>query len=162
MKKKLTALAFFTYSAAALGNDGMIIEVPGSPLTITSYEVAYQEDSRYAREGVRHRVTVENDGDQDVSAYGIGFFAFDAFNRNMGRPLTGIDMDTVSVGGSSSGGWVQSVSAAFTFQGYGTGVAYVRKARLADGTVWEGDMEYVLQQLQDIESGLSLEDILED
>lgn len=37
---------------------------------------------------------------------------------------------------------------------YGTGVAYVRQARLADGSFWQADMDYVLHELQKNESGL--------
>lgn len=159
----MTRLALFLFSLAftamATANETRIIEVPGAPLRIKSYEADYQKEQKYTREGIRHSVSVMNDGDVEVVAYGIGFFAFDAFNESMGRPLTGIDMDSVAPGLGSSGVWSQRPSAAFTFQNYGTGVAYVRQVRLADGTVWKADMEYVLRELQKIESDLSLEDI---
>lgn len=163
MNLKLCVLiAATTFSVSALAEEARTIAVPGAPLKITTYQAVYQADERYQTEGIKHSVTVTNGGSQGVAAFGIGFFAFDAFNDNMGRPLTGIDMDSVGVGEESSGAWVQRVSAPFTFQKYGTGVAYVRSARLADGSVWEADLEFVLQELQKIESDLKLEDIAEE
>lgn len=160
--KNLAALTFLflLVSQNAMANDARIIEIPGAPLSIMSYEASYQEEERYTREGIRHSVKVKNEGSADVLAYGIGFFAFDAFNHSMGRPLTGIAMNTVPPGKEQSGAWSQRPSAAFTFKWYGTGVAYVRQARLSDGTVWQADMDFVLRELQKIESGLSLEDIV--
>lgn len=156
---KLAILMVFVASNTIAG-EAIVIDVPGAPLAIQNYEATYQEDSRYSREGIRHSVSITNNGDQDVLAYGIGFFAFDAFNENMGRPLNGIDMDTISVGSSSPGAWIQSPPSSFTFRNYGTGVSYVRIARMADGSVWEADMDYVLSELQKIESDLLLEDII--
>lgn len=160
--KSSVFIAAVAFSFMALAEEARIIAVPGAPLTITAYQAVYQEDGRYQTEGVKHSVTVSNGGGNEVAAFGIGFFAFDAFNDNMGRPLTGIDMDSVELGGESSGTWVQRVAAPFTFQKYGTGVAYVRRARLKDGSVWEADLEFVLQELQKIESDLKLEDIAEE
>lgn len=160
MKYIMFVFLLFSVSVNAQLNDVKIIVVPGAPLDIVKYEATYQEDSRYSNEGVRHSVTLKNNGTQAVVAYGVGFFAFDAFNRSMGRPLTGIDMDTVSVGAEGGGTWNQRPSAAFTFKSYGTGVAYLRQARLADGTIWHADMEYVLRELQGIENGLSMDDIV--
>ena len=156
-----TALLMLAITSLAFAeNPVRIIEVPGAPLEIVEYEARYQEDSRYVTEGVRHGVTVRNPGNQAVVALGIGFYAFDAFNRYMGRPLTGISMRTLDAGDTSEGMvWVQRPSAAFTFSSYGMGVAYVRIARLADGTVWEADMDYVLQRLQEFEEGLTLDDL---
>lgn len=163
MKNLITAIFFLLLCAQhAFANDARIIEVPGAPLTIISYKVSHQEEGRYTREGIRHSINVKNNGSRDVLAYGIGFFAFDAFNHAMGRPLTGIDMDSIAPGAESSGTWSQSSSVAFTFKKYGTGVAYVRQARLSDGTIWHADMDFVLRELQKIESGLSLDDLVPD
>lgn len=116
--KNLAALTFLflLVSQNAMANDARIIEIPGAPLSIMSYEASYQEEERYTREGIRHSVKVKNEGSADVLAYGIGFFAFDAFNHSMGRPLTGIAMNTVPPGKEQSGAWSQRPSAAFTFK----------------------------------------------
>ena len=159
--KCATALLILATAMLAFAeNPVRVIEVPGAPLEIVEYEARYQEDGRYVTEGVRHRVIVRNPGNQAVVALGIGFYAFDAFNRYMGRPLTGISMRTLDAGDTSDGMvWVQRPSASFTFREYGTGVAFVRIARLSDGTIWDADMDYVLQRLQELEDGLTLEDI---
>lgn len=147
-------------SVGLLANDARIIVMPESPLKILSYEARYQPELGRVREGIIHRIKLKNIGDQDVVAYRISFQAFDVFNRNMGRPLGGVSIDTVATNEKDSGTWTHRPSAAFTFKKYGTGVAYVSLVRLADGTIWEADMDHVLLELQKIEEELSLEDII--
>ena len=149
-------------TAVAQNNEVRIIEVPGAPLEIASYSAEYRERGTYTTEGIHHTVTVRNVSGQEIVALGIGINAFDAFKRYMGRPLTGIAISPLAADATTrSMTWVQTPSASFTFERYGIGVAYVRLVRLADGTVWEADMDHVLRQLQEIEDGLTLEDLEE-
>ena len=153
-------MALLSLSAFAQ-NEARIIEVPGAPIIISEYSAEYRDSDRLSNEGVHHTVRLRNSGDQDVVAYGVGFFAFDAFNRFMGSPLTGVEVGTLAATNvqTSRLTWVQRPRAAFTFKTYGIGVAFVRVARLADGTVWHADMGFVLDELRKIEVGLALEDL---
>lgn len=159
MKTFLITLAAAIFSAAAFGGEAQVISIPGAPLTITSYSAEYQTDGNRQPEGILHEVRVRNEGQQEVVAYGIGFFAFDAFNDIMGPPLRVIAMNSVAVGGIYNNRTIQRVSLPYSFKKYGTGVSYVATVRLSDGTVWDADMKYVLQELQKIESDLSSEDL---
>lgn len=144
-------------------NEVRIIEVPGAPLEIVAYQARYLDRGNTTPEGIRHEVQVRNVSGQEVVAIGIGFNAFDVFKRYMGRPLTGVSIAPIAVDDTTRWmSWWQTPAASFTFDQYGIGVAYVRLVRLADGTVWEADMDYVLDQLQEIEDSLTLEDLDEE
>lgn len=149
-------------AGAASAESAVIIKQPGSPLLLETYTARYQKDSgSYQREGIRHDVKLSNVSDQAVVAYKISFKSFDVFNEDMGRGLGGISVDTIAVGDNESGAWVQKPYSAFTFKGYGTGVAYVSAVRLQDGSVWSFNEDEVLKQLQAISSDLTAE-IFED
>ena len=139
----------------AQAQEAVIIQQSGSPLEITSYSARYVEDSRYTTEGVEHSVTLKNMGDKDVYAYTISFRSFDVFNEDMGRGLGGISINTFGPGETVSGSWKQRPYAAFSFEKYGTGVAYVSRVRLSDGTVWSADQTFVLGKLQEIQDDLT-------
>jgi hypothetical protein len=161
----LLALVAVIAGGSALGqsNEVRIIEVPGAPLEIVTYSARYVRGTNVSNTGIEHQVTVRNVSEQEIVAISIGFNAFDVFNRYMGRPLNGVDIAPIAVAETTGRmTWTQTPSASFTFQQYGTGVAYVRFVRLADGTIWEADLDYVLDQLQDIEDSLTLEDLDEE
>ena len=150
-------------SLAFSQNESRVIDVPGAPLEIISYSARYTEGGSYSTEGIQQAVTVRNAAGQGVVALGIGFHAFDAFKRYMGRPLTGIAIfELPSDGESTRMTWTQRPTASFTFEDYGIGVAFVRIVRFEDGTIWEADMDHVLGELQEIEDSLALEDIQEE
>jgi len=159
LKTQICAVAFLgAIAAPALAEEAIIINQEGSPLRIDNYTATYNSGvGRYSREGIEHKVQVSNTGQQAVVAYRISFVAFDAFNEEMGRALGGVAIETVSPGANNSGSWRQTPYASFRFQGYGTGVAYVSKARLADGTVWNADQSFVLSKLQEVQQDLTLD-----
>jgi|SaaInl5LU_22_DNA_1037371.scaffolds.fasta_scaffold27240_3 hypothetical protein len=134
----------------------IIIAQPGSPLEIKTYVASYQPElGRYQREGVKHEVVLKNVSEQNVNAYRVTFQSFDAFNEHMGRGLGGISIETINSESDSSGTWVQSPYAVFTFEKYGTGVAYVSSVRLADGSVWKANQEFILKEMKKISSDLT-------
>lgn len=94
-------------------------------------------------------------------AYKISFNSFDVFNEDMGRGVGGISVGKIAADSSDTGAWLQRPSAAFSFEKYGTGVAYVSAVRLQDGSVWTFNEDEVLEQLQAISSDLTAE-IFED
>ncbi len=141
--------------STAFAQEAVIIQQSGSPLSIDTYSARYNEGDRYSSEGVVHSVTVSNNGEQDIVAYTVSFRSFDVFNEDMGRGLGGISIQTLKPGESDDGGWRQRPYAAFSFEKYGTGVSYVSRVRLADGTVWSADQDYVLNELQKIQDDLT-------
>lgn len=159
----LAPIVLLLTTFAVAQNEARVIAVPDAPLAIVRYEVRYSEDGTYTTEGIRHSVSIQNSGGKDVVAFGIGFYAFDAFKRYMGSPLNGIAIESIEVSSEPTGNmvWFQRPRAAFTFKHYGIGVSYVRIVRFADGSIWEADMDYVLQELQTIEDGLLLDDLQE-
>ena len=163
----LTVIVVSTTGGHALAqrNQARIVEVPGAPLEIATYEARYTSLPPDQTGVIEHTVTLRNIAGQEVVAFGIGFASFDAFNRYMGRPFTGVTIATPSLaidGRTEEMVWTQARSDAFTFRRYGLGVAYVSLVRLVDGTIWEADLDYVLDQLQEIEGSLTLEDLDEE
>lgn len=152
----LTAICFFLFSQTANAEEAIIISQEGSPLRIDTYSAAYSAGvGRYSREGIVHAVQMTNTSEQAVLAYKVSFVAFDAFNEDMGRALGGIAITTVGIGATAKGSWRHNPYASFTFEGYGTGVAYVSTVRMSDGSIWTADQNYILAQLQKIKQDLT-------
>ncbi|MFN4183832.1 MAG: hypothetical protein ACK4M6_03540 [Hyphomonas sp.] len=133
----------------------VVIQQAGSPLEIIEYSAKYIEGGRYATEGVNHSVSLRNTGVQNVDAYTVSFRSFDFFNKDMGRGLGGISIETIMPNTTAKGSWTQKPYAAFSFDKYGTGVAYISSVRLGDGTIWSADQKYVLSQMQKIQDDLT-------
>ena len=109
---------------------------------------------------IKHEVTYTNNTGKDIVALQVGLTSFDAFNGFMGR-FSGWSIDRIPAGTSKTGEWSQQPYAAFAFQGYGTGVAYVNAVRFADGSIWRANLGEVLVELQKFEKDLKREDLLE-
>ncbi|MDY0144104.1 MAG: hypothetical protein RBR97_19660 [Bacteroidales bacterium] len=151
----LNTLVFETYAQAV-----KILNQENAPISITSFTAKYQAGtSRYVSEGIRFDVEFSNKTNQEIVAYAFGFYAFDVFNRSLGRPLEGYSVSTIKTGSSSSGAWVQRLSSPSLFEKYGTGIAYVARVRLADGTIWNYNPANILKQLQEFEESLTLDDL---
>jgi len=160
MKSILITLSFTLFLSFSVNAQTVqILDQENPPLIINEFTAKYQEGGRYSTEGIRYDVSFTNNTDQEIVAYAIGFYAFDVFNRSLGRPLSGFSVSKISPGGSDDGAWVQRVSSPSLFKDYGTGIAYVARARLADGTVWSYDEDSVLSQLQEFEESLTLDDL---
>ncbi len=130
-----------------------------SPISIQRFNAEYQEDSRYSSEGIRYEVMFQNTSAKQIVAYSIGFYAFDVFNRSLGRPLSGFSIQSIDVNGREEGAWLQRASSASLFRDYGTAVSYVERVRFEDGVIWEYDSEEILNQLQRFEESLTIEDL---
>lgn len=155
----ITLTLTLTFLISANAQSVQTLDQTDAPLTINGFTAQYQEGGRYSSEGIRYDVSFTNNTDQEIVAYAIGFYAFDVFNRSLGRPLSGFSVTKISPGGSDYGTWVQRVSSPSLFKDYGTGIAYVARARLADGTVWSYDEGSILSQLQEFEESLTLDDL---
>lgn len=161
MKTTLILTTFtLIFSFFANAQTVQILDQANAPLSINEFTAQYQEGGRYTTEGIRYDVSFTNNTDQEIVAYAIGFYAFDVFNRSLGRPLSGFSVTKILPGDSDDGAWVQRVSSPSLFKDYGTGIAYVARARFADGTVWSYDEGSILSQLQEFEKSLTLDDLI--
>lgn len=152
--------------APAAAENSVVLKQSAAPLTITSYRASFKEEtsgSRYTRptsDQIKHEVTYTNNTGKEIVALQIGLTSFDAFNGFMGR-FSGWSIERIPAGGSKNGEWTQQPYAAFSFQQYGTGVAYVNAVRFADGSIWRANLSEVLAELQKFEKELKKEDLLE-
>lgn len=146
-------LTFLGVSAQA--EEATILAQPNSPLEIESYTNRYAPPDRVGNGTVIHRASVRNTSGQVVEAYGLGFYIFDAFKRDMGRPFIGYAMDRVVADATDSPGWEQRPGSAFLFDNHGHGLAYVAIARMKDGTIWKADNSDIQRQLEDFQFTLS-------
>ena len=151
----------FLSTQSITAETAVVVDQPTSPLKIDTYTAEYSPKDRYSREGIVHKVSLTNTSDQKVVAYKVTFNSFDVFNNDMGRGLGGISVQTIDSGQSTSGSWRQSPYAVFSFEKYGTGVAYVSTVRLENGTVWTFNEQEVLAELKKISQDLTA-DIFED
>ena len=125
-----------------------------APLSITNYSNRYRPPDREGDGTVVHRATVTNVSKLRVDAYGVGFYIFDAFRRDMGRPFVGYAVNSIAVEGTDDAGWEQRPGSAFLFRKHGHGLAYIAIVRLEDGSVWRADDASFTRQLEDFELSL--------
>lgn len=146
-----------------LADEDIIIAQKDAPIEIVEYSAEYDEGGEYSSEGIRHNVTVKDVSDDEVLAYTLGFVSFNTF-REFLDSFTGYDIGKLRDQKSAS--WVQTTYAAFSFEYYGTGIAFVRQVRLEssesnseDDKIWEADMESVLSRLRQYEEDLSIKQL---
>ena len=156
---KLT-MAFFLVlllpiNTAQAGNE-IILKQNNAPLEISNYSATYRSPDRGIGDGsIIHRLSVKNISDQTIEAYGLGFYAFDAFNRSLGRPFVGYDMSAISAAELFQPSWENRVVSAYLFRKHGTAAAYVAIVRFRDGTIWKANETDIAIQLESLELELS-------
>lgn len=161
--KAILCLLFAVASTASLfAEKAVILTQEGSPLVISSYTATYQREVRgsYASHSdqIVHALVLKNSATKAIVAYRIGLGAFDTFNNFMGK-FSGVSIEMVIPGSAVKGSWAQDPYAAFLFEKYGTGVAYVSEVRFDDGTFWRADMDSILAQMQQFEASLDKSDL---
>lgn len=147
-------VAVFTTPSAA---ENSVILKQTAPLAIAGYSASFISGYRTS-DAIRHHVRVSNASGKEVVAYQIGLASFDAFNGFMGK-FSGWSIEPIAIGGDASGTWEQKPYAAFSFEKFGTGVAYVNAVRFSDGTIWRADIGPVLVELQKFEKDLKRDDL---
>jgi hypothetical protein len=150
----VTALLALVAAPSAAAQETITIDLAGAPLEIRDYSARYTSNGHSLRNGIEHRTIVENVTDKLVVAYSITFVAFDAFNRQMGAGFEGYSMTAVLSGRASNSAWQHTLPAAELFERYGTGVAWVTRARFSDGEIWEGDAFEADRHLREIAEDL--------
>ncbi len=160
MKSSLGYLSFLFYALAApaFAEDATILLQADAPLQIVNYTNRYKAPDRVGDGTITHRATVENVSGQDIEGYGLGFYVFDSFNRDLARPFVGYAMTTLMNGSKDQPGWEQRPNSAFLFRNHGQGIAYVDIVRLADGTIWQADSSSITRQLEDFELTLTMDE----
>ena len=137
-----------TLAGRAQGYENVTLSQPDAPLRIVDYEAEFVDDEdHYAEDGIMHRVEVQNASGQNVVAYSIGLVALDAFGDYMDS-FVGYAVSAVQQGQTDHASWHQSVADAYSFEEYGTGIAFVRAARFEDGTVWKAPMDQATPELK--------------
>src|SRR5262249_16667958 len=136
--------------ASMRGENSTVLTQPDAPLAIATYKATFEAESRSSylshADQIRHATTYKNTSGKDIVAIQIGFVAFDAFNNLLGG-FTGWKIDKIGNDTTKSGEWAQSLYSGFTFRKYGTGAAYVKAVRFADGSIWQTDMQQVVTEL---------------
>ena len=144
----------------AEAQQAVIVSLPRSPLEITWYQADYIPSSvDKPLDSIEHRIQVLNPTDSDIVAFSIGFIEFNAFNEPMGAGMNGVRIETISSGGKITSNFQNDrVPSAFTFENYGTSIAFVKKVRKKDGSVWTAPMDLVLLEVQKISDKFTLGD----
>jgi len=165
--RKLALLTFMiTASSSAAAESSVTLKQSNAPLTITQYSASFEEErsgGRYSSgnpDQINHSVTYINSSNKNIVALQIGLASFDAFNGFMGR-FSGWTTEKVAAGESKKGEWSHRPYAAFSFKGYGTGVAYVNAVRFEDGSIWRANLKEILAEMQKFEKELKAEDLAE-
>ncbi|MDF1716003.1 MAG: hypothetical protein P1U75_04920 [Antarcticimicrobium sp.] len=158
MRKIFPLLFILCLATVAQATEIKILEQIGAPLRISSYSANYKSPARGIGDGsIVHRFVVENIGEQDVVAYGVGIQVFDAFKRSMDLPFVGYDMSGIKVGSTQDPVWERRSLSAYLFRRYGTAVAYIDIARFADGTIWKANQGSISAQITDLQLEMSEE-----
>ena len=165
MRNFISILVFIlAVTAVVHGENSVVLTQKTAPLRITKYKATFEEEYRGSYSShpdqIKHAVSCQNISGKVVVAYQIGLVAFDAFNNLMDK-FNGWSIKTIAIDGGADRVWTQSPYAAFSFQGYGMGVAYVNAVRFEDGTIWRADIAVVLLELQKFEKDLKKEDLQE-
>jgi hypothetical protein len=150
----LLAMALLFVSPPTEAQETIIIQIPGAPLDIRTYAAAVIGEERLSRDGIEHRVTVENVSDDLIVAYSISFVTFDAFERRMGAEFEGYSMTPILPGRTNTSVWQNNPLMAVLFERYGLGVAWATRARFSSGRIWEADGAEAQRLLHEIEVDL--------
>lgn len=155
-----------TCATLSCAESSVTLKQQNSPLTISQYSAEFQEETSSGRyttgnpDQIRHLVTYINTSTKEIVALQIGLASFDAFNGFMGR-FSGWATERIPAGASKNGEWTQKPYAAFSFKGFGTGVAYVNAVRFEDGSIWRANLKEILIEMQKFEKDLKAEDLAE-
>ncbi len=145
-------------------NPTKVIKQENAPIKIIEYKSIFQREfsSEYGSnpDQIAHSIRYKNISSDTIVAMRFGIASFDMFNHMLGK-FAGYATETLEPMKVENGEWVQSVYAAFTFEKYGTGVAYVDAVRFESGKIWNSDLALVVEELQKIELSLTQADLLE-
>ena len=98
------------------------------------------------------------DSERDqIVAVEVGFVAFDTYDDFIGWTSASSN----DPGNPKPGEQVVSSSAPDDLSSFYTGVAYVSRVRLGNGTVWEADLDHVVTALQQLDPSVTLNQIQE-
>lgn len=153
MKILVACLALFL-AGPALGQTKIVADQPDSPLTLKQFVA---DPGSAPRPGGRSgggpldRILFlargVNVADQEIEAADITFVAFNAY----GEMLTHTTTSLVQTIGEEQMGQYTAVTETPDAATFHTAVAFVKRVRLADGTIWEAGMRPVVRALRGVD-----------
>lgn len=139
-------------------NPTKVIAQPDCPIKIEKYKAIYIPSFDSTPECVRHSIDFFNLSNNKIVAVKFGIAAFDAFNCLLDK-FSGIAIEELGSGNSTTCEWSQSSYAPWMFKSLGTGVVYLDAVRFDGDRFWFADNEQVLSEMQKIEKELTKEDL---
>jgi len=161
MKATIVTLALVLLAAPMRAENAVILRQKEAPATVTRYEVAYLPPNAGMAAGLTHNTTYKNGSGREIIALEVGFAAFDVFNRFL---QVSDQLRIAPLPADRESGWERTTHRSFgirAFEKYGTGIAFVKAVRFADGTVWRADMAEVLAEMQLFDKDLTKEKLLD-
>lgn len=129
-----------------------ILDQPGSPVKILSYNAFYPKKGLPEKEGITHMVHYENVSGRDIVAVEIALISFDVWDHFLDGKW-GTKIKEIKRGDRNEDVWISPNDAGFTFF---TGTAYVNRVRFDDGKIWSADLNQILKQLQRIDRAITI------
>lgn len=161
MKTLLAALVLVLFPPLARSENALILRQKDAPATITRHEVSYLPPNAGLAAGITHNTTCKNNAGKEILALEVGFADFDVFNRFL---RVSHQLRLAPLPADRESGWERSVHRSFglhAFEKYGTGIAYVKAIRFADGDVWRADPAEVLTEMQQFDREVTKDNLLE-
>jgi len=145
----IISLALIVPASAELDTRSIVIEQPGSPIDIVSYESGLARGSRISMRGsppvaIQHQLRYANPGTELIVAVQFGFVGFSVFDEFLSH-YAGLAVDDLEPAGEDEYRWVFEGTADFS---YLTGAVFVRKVRFESDRIWEADMDAVAESLE--------------
>ena len=144
-------LALIVPASANLDTRSIVIEQPGSPINVVSYESGLARGSRISMRGsppvaIEHQLRYANPGSETIVAVPFGFAGFNVFDEFLSH-YAGLAVDDLEPSAEDEYRWVFEGTADFS---YLTGAVFGRKVRFESDRIWEADMEAVAASLETI------------
>ncbi len=145
------ALALIVPARADLDTRSIVIDQPGSPINIVSYESGLARGSRISLRGeppvaIQHQLRYGNARNETIVAVQFGFVSFNVFDEYLSH-YAGLAISDLAPATEHEYRWVFEGTADFSFL---TGAVFVRKVRFESGEIWEANLEEVAAILETI------------
>ena len=145
------ALSLIVPASADLDTRSIVIDQPGSPINIISYESGLARGGRISLRGappvaVQHQLRYGNPRQETIVAVQFGFVSFNVFDEFLSHHA-GLAVADLESATEHEYRWVFEGTADFSFL---TGAVFVRKVRFESGAIWEANLEGVSAILESI------------
>jgi hypothetical protein len=142
-------------SAQALKAEHRVVDQPDAPVQVTAYRTEILKRTAEAPEGMRHDLDYRSRGEQRIVAIQFGLVSFDVWNEFLARHAA-LASDALDPAERKRGSWFTETSSGIAFL---TGVVYVERVRLADGTIWTANLDAVVAAMRAIQKDFTVEQL---